>query len=248
MSESAAIVIVGAASDPRVRALVGVAERSGRTYAVHSADAADGRAALEGAGQDGSILPVVVFAGGSVLLDPIGLDLIEELGFPRAQAHTVGELAVVGAGVTGLAAAVAAADRVPRVVVVDPTLPGGSLDPNDRITDYLGFPDGLSGRDLVRLGVEQARRAGVRFLLAERVEEMLDRGDHLLLVLTSGATVACRAVVVATGVDRRPAVELSLPGVVVAATGSADGAAVAVGAGVAAARRALDYLAGEVAG
>jgi thioredoxin reductase (NADPH) len=248
VDESAGIVIIGAAGDPRVRALVAVAARSGRTYAVLRADGADGRTALEAAGQDGSVLPVVVVEGGSILLDPIELDLIEELGFPRARAHTVAELAVVGAGVTGLAAAVAAAARVPSVVVVDPTLPGGSLDPDDRIIDYLGFPDGLSGRDLVRLGVEHARRAGVRFLLAEQVEEVLDRGDTLLLVLTSGATVACRALVVATGGDRRPAVELSLPGVVVAEAGSADGAAVAVGAGVAAARRALGYLAGETTG
>jgi thioredoxin reductase (NADPH) len=242
MTEQPDIVIVGHPADPRVRALADVAERSGRSRAIHQIGSASGDHALRAAGQDGSVLPVVRVRDGAVLIAPTDLDLIEEFGFPRAPAHSECELAVVGAGLAGLAAAVAGAVDGWATLVVDPTVPGGSVERQLEIPDYLGFPGGLSGADLIDRAVEQARRAGVRFLLTERVEQILDRGNSLHLLLTSGATVGCRAVVVATGGHRWPAVELSLPGVFVAQSTADGGPAVAVGAGAEASRQAVRYL------
>ncbi len=234
-------------------ALAAVAARSGLPYAVRSPDAPESDPVLIRAGRHGTMLPIVdviddELAVGSgtprsvVLIDPTDLDLIVELGFPRAPAHTETDLAVIGAGLAGMAAAVGGATRGLRTVVVDPTLPGGSLDPVETIADYLGFPDGVPATELVHSATVQARRAGVVFLLTERLEEILDRGDGLLLVLTSGATVACRALVLAVGQHPRPAVDVALPGVFVAATDPHDSVAVAVGSGAAAAGQAVRYL------
>ncbi len=254
MTADPSLVVVGRPGDPRVRALAAVADRSGRPYVVHAPDSAAGAAVLAGvdpvalaAAADGDPQPVVVVTGSVVLLDPIELDLVEALGFPRAPAHTECEIAIVGAGPAGLAAAIGVASAGRRTVVVDPQLPGGSLDRSARVGDYLGFPEGITAAELIDRAVAQARAAGVGFLLTERVEEILDHGDGRLLVLTSGATVRARAVVLATGRRPRPSVELSLPGVLAAehpvSTTADPAVAVAVGAGAAAARRALDYLA-----
>lgn len=248
-SEPPAILVIGRPGDPRVGALGSLAARSGRTYAVREAGTPEGDAALADVGQDGSVLPVVRLAGGPVLLDPQDLDLIDELGFGRAPAHTVAEVAVIGAGVAGLAAAVGTATRRLRTVVIDPSLPGGSLDPDGEIADQLGFPGGVGVHRLVVQATTQALAAGVRFLLTERAEQILNRDNALLLVLTSGATVACRAVVVAVGSNPSPspdpAFDEGLPGVFTAATSADDPVPVAIGAGAASGARATAYLAAD---
>jgi thioredoxin reductase (NADPH) len=115
----------------------------------------------------------------------------------------------VGGGPAGLAAAVYGASEGLRTVMIEREAPGGQAGMSSRIENYLGFPSGLSGGDLARRAVVQARRFGVEILSAEATAIRLD-GPYRLLKLADGAELSCHALLVATGVEWR---KLDAPGV-----------------------------------
>ena len=154
-------------------------------------------------------LPLVIFPNGVRLQRPTLAEVAENVGLKTRAAEAFYDLAIVGGGPAGLAAAVYGASEGLRTVMVEREAPGGQAGMSSRIENYLGFPSGLSGGDLARRAVVQAKRFGVEILSAEATSVKLE-GPYRLLKLANGAELSCHALLVATGVQWR---KLDAPGV-----------------------------------
>ena len=202
-AERPAFTVIGRPEDPRSHALRDIFSRVDIPFWFLAADSAAAESALAGVGVDDSTLPVLIFYGGRVLVDPTDLELVDLIGFAPASHHRHCDVAIVGAGPAGLSAAVYAASEGLSTVVIDPTVPGGQAGTSSMIRNYLGFPRGVSGSDLTNRAVEQAWLFGAEFVLAEHVVSIEpDRQSHRL-TLTSGAAIAASTVVIASGVSWR---------------------------------------------
>jgi thioredoxin reductase (NADPH) len=154
-------------------------------------------------------LPVVIFPNGLRLRQPALAELAEHSGLKTRATEAFYDLAIVGGGPAGLAAAVYGASEGLRTVMIEREAPGGQAGMSSRIENYLGFPSGLTGADLARRAVVQARRFGVEILSAEATRVRVD-GPYRFLTLGDGAELSCHALLVATGVQWR---KLKAPGV-----------------------------------
>jgi thioredoxin reductase (NADPH) len=220
--------IVGDDWEPRARVLRDFLSRVGIPFGFHTPDSPEARRILAEAGVDGQRRPVLAFRTGTVLVDPSHQRLAEALGFPTQPEAGVCDLAIVGGGPAGLAAAVYGASEGLSTVVVDADIPGGQAGTSSRIRNYLGFPTGLSGRDLTNRAIEQAWFFGARFALSKRVTAIGHAGEHHRVELQDGATITARTVLIATGVTWR---RLGIPSLE-----ALNGAGVFYGAAVADAR------------
>src|SRR6202451_487216 len=114
-------------------------------------------------------LPVVLFPDGTKLLEGIPADVAQKVGLRTRAQTSFYDLAIVGGGPAGLAAAVYGASEGLHTVMIEREAPGGQAGMSSRIENYLGFPTGLSGADLARRAVVQAERFGVEILAQEVV-------------------------------------------------------------------------------
>ena len=170
---------------------------------------AEAQRALSLAAVGGSRLPVVLFEGGGLLVEPSLSELAERLGLAVRAEHPFYDLAIVGGGPAGLAAAVYGASEGLRTVLVEREAPGGQAGQSSRIENYLGFPVGLSGGDLTRRAVAQARRFGAELLTTADVVRIEALGPARILGLSDKTTLEAHTVLLATGVQYR---RLDLPG------------------------------------
>jgi thioredoxin reductase (NADPH) len=154
-------------------------------------------------------LPMVVFADGSFLRNPPIADVARKLGLKTKAEFPFYDLVVVGAGPAGLAAAVYGAADGLHTLLVEREAPGGQAGKSSRIENYLGFPTGLSGNDLARRAVSQARRFGAEILAPQAVKKVRLEGPARVLTLEDGTEVGCRALLIATGIAFR---KLETPG------------------------------------
>ena len=154
-------------------------------------------------------LPVVILPNGVRLRQPSLVDLAEHAGLKTRATEDFYDLVIVGGGPAGLAAAVYGASEGLRTVMIEREAPGGQAGMSSRIENYLGFPSGLTGADLARRAVVQARRFGVEIISAEATEVRVD-GPYRFLKLANGTELSCHALLVATGVQWR---KLDAPGV-----------------------------------
>jgi thioredoxin reductase (NADPH) len=193
-------------------------ERGAIPYGFYEPDSPEGRALLKYAGATGP-LPIAILHDGRVFVQPTAIEIIEALGMNAAEpAPSTVDVAVIGAGPAGLAAAVYAASEGLGVVVIEAEVFGGQAGTTSLIRNYLGFPNGLSGADLAQRAYEQARSFGAQFLIARRVIDLRAHGDVRILTLEEAfgidphrplprvpakAEVRSRAVVLATGVSYR---------------------------------------------
>jgi thioredoxin reductase (NADPH) len=111
------------------------------------------------------------------------------------------DLAIVGAGPAGLAAAVYGASEGLRTVMIERKAPGGQAGTSSRIENYLGFPVGLSGADLARRGVAQSQRLGAEMLSPQEVTGIRAEGPYRILTLADGSEINCHALLIACGVS-----------------------------------------------
>jgi thioredoxin reductase (NADPH) len=190
--------IVGDEYEARAHALRDVFSRIGIPHRFVPADTEEGRALRAEAGD--AELPLLAFRSGTVLSDPSPERVVQALGFATEPEPGLCDVAIVGGGPAGLAAAVYAASEGLRTTVIEPSIPGGQAGTSSRIRNYLGFPNGLSGRDLTNRAIEQAWFFGARFVLARPAVALeAGTGEHVVR-LEGGAEVRARAVVIATGV------------------------------------------------
>jgi len=159
---------------------------------------------------DGQVLPVVLFPDGSRLDAPATGVIAEKIGLRTRAQRPFYDLAVVGAGPAGLAAAVYGASEGLTVAIVEREAPGGQAGESSRIENYLGFPSGLSGGDLARRAVAQATRFGAEILTPQEACALRLEGPYRMVALGDGTEIACHALLIATGVSYR---QLDVPGV-----------------------------------
>ena len=168
------------------------------------------KALLDAGGVGASELPALFFDDGSVLRNPEPRQVAERLGRPLSAAFDLYDLVIVGAGPAGLAAAVYGASEGLRTLLLDRHAPGGQAGTSSRIENYLGFPAGVSGSDLTRRAVTQARRLGAEFLVPVDVTGMSIDAGYKRLTVGDGREIVTRAVLAATGMAYR---EHPAPGV-----------------------------------
>ena len=153
---------------------------------------------------DASKLPAVVLSDGRTLVRPSITALADELGITELpDAHTIYDVAVVGAGPSGLAAAVYAASEGLSTIVIEGTAPGGQAGTSSKIENYLGFPTGVSGQQLASRAHLQALKFGVHFAISREIVTVQQTGGIHKLTLAGGMPVCSRSVVVASGAQYR---------------------------------------------
>jgi thioredoxin reductase (NADPH) len=165
---------------------------------------------LEALGPEAANLPVVLFPDGTKLLESLPADVAQKLDM-RTRAQTdFYDLAIVGGGPAGLAAAVYGASEGLHTVMIEREAPGGQAGMSSRIENYLGFPSGLSGNDLARRAVAQAQRFGVEILSPQEAVGVRTEGSYRFIKLADGSEISCHALMIASGVQWR---RLDAPGI-----------------------------------
>jgi thioredoxin reductase (NADPH) len=160
----------------------------------------------------GRTIPTIVFDAEDVLVDPTNEELAHKLGLTLEAKRTCYDLAIVGGGPAGLAAAIYAAREGIDAVVVERSGLGGQAGVTERIDNYPGFPEGIGGADLAERFIAQARRYELELLSAVSVEHVAAEGAEagdLCLRLASGQEIETHAVLIATGSSYR---RLGVPG------------------------------------
>jgi thioredoxin reductase (NADPH) len=170
---------------------------------------AEVRRLVEAAGAEASSLPKVLFPDGTSLSDPSVGELAEKLGLRIRPEVAFYDLVIAGGGPAGLAAAVYGASEGLSTLLIEMEAPGGQAGMSSRIENYLGFPSGLSGGDLARRAVTQAKRFGVEILSPQQVTGLSVEGPSKIVKLSAGSDIGCKALLIATGVAYR---KLDVPG------------------------------------
>ena len=158
---------------------------------------------------DAHRLPLVVLPDGTRLLEPTTTELAERIGLRTRAEMSFYDLVIVGGGPAGLAAAVYGASEGLRTVMIEREAPGGQAGMSSRIENYLGFPAGLSGGDLARRAVAQAKRFGVEILSPQEATGARVEGTYRIIKLGNDSEISCHTLLIATGVQWR---KLNVPG------------------------------------
>ena len=150
---------------------------------------------------DSAELPLVILSGGERLISPDPTTLAEHIGLETKAKKDFYDLVIVGAGPGGLASAVYGGSEGLRTVLIEREAPGGQAGTSSRIENYLGFPSGLSGGDLARRGVAQARRFGVEILTPQEATGLRIEGPYKYLTLADGSEISCHVLMLSVGVS-----------------------------------------------
>lgn len=155
-------------------------------------------------------LPLVLHADGEHQAKPTNLQLAEKIGLQTQATNPFYDLIIIGGGPSGLAAAVYGASEGLRTVMIEREAPGGHAGTSSRIENYLGFPVGLSGGDLARRAVTQAKRFGVEILTPQEATSIRLENDYRIVTLQDGSELTGHAVILSLGVSWR---RLNVPGI-----------------------------------
>jgi len=195
------VPIVGDEESLRTNAIRELLDRNGIPYGSHEPGSVVARRLTEQRGVKLTQLPAVFFHDGTMLFDPSDVQIMDTVGDSPPELEC--DVAVVGAGPSGLAAAVCAGSEGLRTLLIERHLIGGQAGASSLIRNYLGFPRGTSGAELTQRAHQQAWLFGAKFVFAKEVVALRQRGDMKILSLSDGREVTAKAVFVATGAKYR---------------------------------------------
>lgn len=150
-----------------------------------------------------SDLPLILFPDKKPLRSPTTDELAEQVGLTSHASADAYDVAIVGAGPAGLAAAVYGASEGLKTLLVEASAPGGQAGQSTLIENYLGFPKGISGADLSRRAHSQATRLGAEILVPARVVQVERKDPYKIVHLADGSEITAKALVVTSGVEYR---------------------------------------------
>jgi len=149
-------------------------------------------------------IPVVICRGEVVMRNPADREIADCLGFnesiDQAQIH---HAVIVGAGPSGLAAAVYAASEGLDVMVLESGAPGGQAGSSSRIENYLGFPSGISGQELTARAYTQTQKFGAHLMVTKAAKRLRCNTRQYVIETDDGAQILARTVIIATGAEYR---------------------------------------------
>jgi thioredoxin reductase (NADPH) len=195
--------VVGDPWSPRSHELRETMTRNTIPYGFYESESARGRELIAAHRVDVARLPAVILHDGSVVHEPTVVDIAHALGVDTRPSSQVYDLVIVGAGPAGLAAALYGASEGLRTVVVEDRAIGGQAGTSSMIRNYLGFPRGISGGDLVFRAWEQALLFGAEFVFTQRAIGLASRNGLNAVTLSGGDAVLGRALILASGVEYR---------------------------------------------
>ena len=155
------------------------------------------------------IIPTIVFPDGSTLVEPSNAELAAKLGISIKAERTFYDVIVVGAGPTGLTAALYLAREKAATLVIEKAVPGGQAGITQLLENVPGFDEGISGQEFGRRLTNQARRFGAEILQAQSVTDVQSNGKYREVMTVDGSVYASKAVLIATGSRYR---RLNIPG------------------------------------
>jgi thioredoxin reductase (NADPH) len=197
---SMGVVLRGFAGDPHLLSLQRFLVRNYYPHRMEESPTNE----QPGRGPATTNMPEVTLLNGLILVGPTICDLADSLGITEVpEPNTIYDVAVVGAGPAGLAAAVYAASEGLSTIVVEGNAPGGQAGNSSKIENYLGFPTGISGAQLASRGHLQALKFGVRFAISRDVISTQQSDGSHRLILAGGRAVCARSVVIASGARYR---------------------------------------------
>ncbi|MBN2012817.1 FAD-dependent oxidoreductase [candidate division KSB1 bacterium] len=171
---------------------------------------ADADKYLTSANTSRSNLPLVVLKDGAFLLDPKLSELAAGVGLHQTATREMYDVLIIGAGPAGLAASVYGSCEGLKTLLIEKSNPGGQASSSNRIENYLGFPNGLSGAELTRRAITQTQRFGTEILTPTEVQTIAVKDGYKITTLMHGSEVHSKAIVIATGVAYT---KLEIPGI-----------------------------------
>jgi thioredoxin reductase (NADPH) len=202
-SRLARMSVVGPRRSARTHELCDLLSRNAVPFEFCAVESERGRYLLEEAGLEAEARPVVILGDGSSIVDPSNAELGASYGLSTEVTGDDYDLVIVGAGPGGLAAAVYGASEGLRTLVIERESIGGQAGSSSLIRNYLGFAHGIGGSALATRAYQQAWLFGASFLLMRHAVGMRSDGGCHVIEVSGGDEVACRAVVLATGVSYR---------------------------------------------
>lgn len=157
-----------------------------------------------------SAKPLILFSDGSKLINPTREQIAAKIGLQTQAEKPFYDLIVVGAGPSGLAAAIYGGSEGLKTLLIEKDALGGQAGTAPQIDNYLGFPVGLSGDDLTRRAVAQTKKFGVEILIPQEVKSIRVEGPYRFVTLGDGTEIGAYSILVATGVSYR---KLGIPSV-----------------------------------
>jgi thioredoxin reductase (NADPH) len=199
------VVLVGSMHSPGTLRIKEFLSRNGHPYAYIDLEAEpDLQLLLDRFDVSVAEVPVLICRGEVALRNPSNQQIADCLGFNEAIDEThIRDVVVIGAGPSGLAAAVYAASEGLDVLVVESNAPGGQAGSSSRIENYLGFPMGISGQDLAASAFTQAEKFGAQVLIAKVATQLTCGRKPFGITIDGGQAVPARTVIIATGAEYR---------------------------------------------
>jgi thioredoxin reductase (NADPH) len=164
---------------------------------------AEAETLMQSAGAENADLPMFLFPEGDPLLRPAQAELAARVGLKTHAQSPAYDVAIVGAGPAGLAAAVYGASEGLATLLIEASAPGGQAGQSSLIENYLGFPRGISGADLARRAAAQASRFGAEILVPARVQKIERKDPYKVVHLDDGTSITTKAMVITSGVEYR---------------------------------------------